>query len=60
LANHLSGSLIEKSTNIPFRKVIDMRNYAAHGYLTLKPERVWNTIKKDVPELELNIKTLIG
>ncbi|MBI5161317.1 MAG: DUF86 domain-containing protein [Micrococcales bacterium] len=35
----------------PWRQIIDMRNFAAHQYDDLDPQRVWRTLTRDVPAL---------
>ncbi len=34
-----------------YRSVIGFRNLLVHGYATLDPQVVWNTIQRDLPEL---------
>jgi len=36
-----------------------MRDVAAHGYKKLQFDYIWRTIKRDIPELEKNIKKLL-
>ena len=35
----------------PWRKIVAMRNFAAHQYDDLVPRRVWRTATQDVPAL---------
>ena len=51
LARLLSEDFKMSAPSIPFREIIATRNVAAHGYLTLKFEDIWSTIKEDIPFL---------
>ena len=44
LANNLSNDFRESHTEIPWRKIINMRNIAAHGYEHFNTERMWGTM----------------
>lgn len=35
----------------PWRQIVAMRNFAAHQYDDLDPQRVWRTVSHDVPRL---------
>lgn len=37
-----------------------MRHVLVHGYYTIKPEQVWETINTDIPVLEFQIEELIA
>ncbi|PIR60243.1 MAG: hypothetical protein COU67_02875 [Candidatus Pacebacteria bacterium CG10_big_fil_rev_8_21_14_0_10_44_54] len=36
-----------------------LRNVIAHDYASVKPERVWSTIQRDLPDLLGQIRQLI-
>ena len=36
---------------LPWEIIISMRHVMVHGYYTLSPEKVWNTIVEDIPPL---------
>lgn len=36
-----------------------MRHVLVHGYYTIKPEQVWQTIEVDIPHLKPQIERLI-
>jgi len=50
-ANHLSNEFTEKYTEIPWTKVIAVRNIAAHGYWQLDMGLVWRAVVLDIPQL---------
>ena len=58
LANRISSELMEDS-EIPFRKIVDLRNHAAHGYFVLRFDFIWRTVKERIPELKESIKKLL-
>jgi len=59
LANHLSKEFKKINDQIPFHKVVALRNVAAHGYHSLKFESIWKTAIHDIPNLELQIKQIL-
>lgn len=49
---HLSGELIPRHPEIPWRAIYGFRNVAAHGYVRLNMTRVWTTVQEDIPTLK--------
>jgi len=54
----LSNHYKEKHNDLPWNQAIGMRNQIAHGYFEIKPRVVWNTAKKDLPELKKKINNI--
>ncbi|GHV09806.1 antitoxin [Campylobacterota bacterium] len=51
IANHFSDEFLEQHSDMPWRKIVNLRNIAVHGYEQLKPQQLWNIICEDVPRL---------
>lgn len=51
--SHLSDALKYRNPDIPWRAIIDFRNRLAHGYLDVKPDRVWDVIVVHLPDLSV-------
>jgi uncharacterized protein with HEPN domain len=51
LASHLPKEFSSAHSDIPWRQMIGMRNYAAHGYRILNIDTVWETVTTSIPEL---------
>lgn len=49
----------EKHTDVPWRKIISMRNKVIHEYSGVDVEILWQTIQEDLPELKRLIKRLV-
>jgi uncharacterized protein with HEPN domain len=49
---NLSAPFLEKYSDVPFHKIIGMRNRMVHGYWQVKDEIVWDACKSDLPELK--------
>lgn len=50
--NNLSDSFRRSHPDIPFRDIIDMRNILIHNYAGVNTKVVWDTCKKNLPELK--------
>ncbi|MGI8550294.1 MAG: HepT-like ribonuclease domain-containing protein [Dehalococcoidia bacterium] len=50
--SHLFDDLKQRPPEIPWRSITDFRNRLAHGYLDVKPERVWDVIIRQLPILK--------
>jgi len=51
LANHLPKDFTDAYPDLPWRKMIGMRNLVAHGYHTLHLDVVWDTAQTTVLDL---------
>jgi len=51
-SNNLSDDFRKSHPQIPFRDIIDMRNFLSHEYFGVNTEVVWDTCKNDLVELE--------
>jgi len=60
LANHLPEEYISAYTEIPWKRMIAMRNLAAHGYHTMSLSIIWDTTQIFVPELLRFLRTQLG
>lgn len=50
--NNLSDDYRRSHPDIPFRDIIDMRNILIHDYAGVNTKVVWDTCKKNLPELK--------
>lgn len=58
-AVRISTNFQDKHPELPWAKIIGMRNILVHDYFGIDTEIVWSVIKKDLPELEQNIKNFL-
>ncbi len=59
-ASKISIELKTKYSNIPWIDIIGMRNKLIHGYFEVNLDILWNTVKKDLPELRKQLLTIIS
>lgn len=57
-SNNLSDNFRKAHPQIPFRDIIDMRNFLAHEYFGVNTKVVWDTCKNDLLELENIINSI--
>jgi uncharacterized protein with HEPN domain len=50
--NRLGAKLQKSNPQIPFRDIVDMRNFLIHDYHEVEQKIVWDTCKKKLPELK--------
>jgi len=48
-AGRVSAELQAAHPEVEWKKAAGMRNHLAHGYLTLNLNLIWDTVKRDVP-----------
>jgi uncharacterized protein with HEPN domain len=51
-AKNIPEEIREKYPDIPWRKMTGMRDKVIHEYFGVKPERIWETIKKNFPAIK--------
>lgn len=56
----LSDDVKHDVPSIPWKSIAGLRDVAAHGYMTLSMEDIWETVSEDVPILMIEIKKYIG
>ena len=50
-ANHVPSDVTNRFPEIPWRQMVDLRNFTVHAYWNLRPSVIWETIHNDLPQL---------
>jgi uncharacterized protein with HEPN domain len=50
-ANHVSNTVISENPDIPWSKIIGLRNKIVHDYGEILTDRIWLIASKSIPEL---------
>lgn len=58
-ARNVSDEFQEKHPNLPWMKMIGIRNKIIHEYFNINYAIVWDTIKDDLPALKRTIKKIV-
>ena len=45
--------------DIPWAKIVGMRNHLVHGYFAIRLDRVWQTVRNDLPPLIAQLEPLV-
>lgn len=54
----ISDEIQERYYEVPWSKIIGMRNILVHGYFEIDTEVVWSVVENDLPELKKNIQRI--
>ena len=55
----LSDSFKEEHPDIPWSKIVGMRNILIHNYFGIDMDVVWSVVEDDLPELQRYIEILL-
>ncbi len=59
-ANHIPSEITDNHPEIPWRQMIDLRNFSVHAYWNLRPSVIWDTIQNDLPPLIKPLQKLLA
>jgi uncharacterized protein with HEPN domain len=59
-ANHVPSEVTARETAIPWRQMVDLRNYSVHAYWNLQPAMIWDTVQNDLPPLVEPLRKLLA
>jgi uncharacterized protein with HEPN domain len=59
-ASKLSEDLRDKNADVPWTKIVGMRNRLIHGYLTVDQDVLWSTVADVLPDFKQRIERLLG
>ncbi len=57
-SKRLSNVFINKHNNIPWKKVIGLRNIVIHEYSDVDLDIIWDIVTKNIPETKENIQEI--
>ncbi|MCC6476860.1 DUF86 domain-containing protein [bacterium] len=59
-ARKLSDETKERLAEVPWPKVVGMRNRIVHDYKRIDYEEVWKVVSTDIPELHRSVRRELG
>ena len=57
---NLADDIRKTFKSIPWMKIAGMRDKLIHGYFTLDLKEVWNTAKKDISTLKMDVEKILS
>ena len=60
LVKLVSDEIRKNNSAIPWRSIAGLRDVAAHGYMTLHMEDIWETVSVDVPALKQQVGEILS
>ena len=60
LSKALTEEMRQAHLDIPWRKIVGMRDIAAHHYGSWDYEKAWNASREDVPALEKKVRLILA
>ena len=58
-ANKIQTSIKNKYKEIPWRKIINLRNLIVHDYTSININRIWRILKESLPRFKKQMKELL-
>ena len=55
----LTNDFKQTHHTIPWQLIEKMRHVLVHGYYTISPEKVWETVQNDLPFLKEQLRELL-
>ena len=59
-AKSLPREVREMAPDLPWRRIIDMRNILVHHYFQIDPELVWDAVESELPLLKERIEEILA
>ena len=59
-AGHLPEELRERYPDVPWRKIVGLRNVIAHDYFALDRRIIWETVQNDLPTLLSQLQRILA
>jgi uncharacterized protein with HEPN domain len=59
-AKNIPPDIREVHNAVPWKNIIGMRDILAHGYFSISPAIIWDTIKNDVGILKQTVGTMLA
>ncbi|MEX0269379.1 DUF86 domain-containing protein [Leptolyngbyaceae cyanobacterium UHCC 1019] len=58
-SNSLSDALVDQHSEVPWAAIVEFRNILVHEYFRVNLEIVWKIVEQDLPNLKVNIETIL-
>lgn len=58
-SNKVSESTQKKYSNIPWKRIVGMRNRIIHEYFGVRLDIIWDSVQNDIPNLRSDIDKII-
>jgi uncharacterized protein with HEPN domain len=59
-ANSLPREVCAMAPDLPWRKIIDMRNILVHHYFQIGEQLVWDAVESELPRLKRRVEEILA
>lgn len=59
-ARALSPEFTAQHAEIPWPRIVGMRNILVHNYFSIDVEIVWSVVERDLPQLKQQVEAILG
>jgi len=58
-SKHIPAEIVDKYTELPWRKMYILRNIVTHDYFGVDYETIWEIAKNEIPQNMIDLRKLI-
>lgn len=57
---NLDDDLKKRNAEVPWREIVNMRNFLIHEYFDVNLQETWDTLQRDIPSLKEKVSKILS